>query len=90
MTKKRTAKKHPELIVLGKEIRYRRYDMGYSQADFAHELHLNRSYYGGIERGERNLSVLNLTRIAIGLNTTLAELLSGYDQQFVKSFLKKR
>lgn len=89
MTKKPTAK-HPELIALGKEIRRRRYDAGYSQADFAHEIHLNRAYYGGIERGECNLSILNLTRIAIGLNTTLAELLSGFDQQFVKTFLKKR
>jgi len=89
MTKKRK-EKQPELVALGREIRRRRYDMGYSQADFAHELHLNRPYYGGIERGERNLSVLNLTRIAIGLNASLTELLSGFDEQFVKKYIKKR
>lgn len=89
MTKKR-APRHPELEALGKEIRRRRYDMGYSQVEFAHELHMARGYYGGIERGERSLSVLNLTRIAIGLNTSLAELLSGIDEQFVKKHLKKR
>jgi transcriptional regulator with XRE-family HTH domain len=88
--KKKHKENHPESVALGKEIRRRRYDMCYSQASFAYELHLGRSYYSGIERGERNLSVLNLTRIAIGLNTTLAELLSGIDEQFVKSSLKKR
>ncbi len=89
MTKKRK-EKHPELVALGKEIRCQRYDMGYSQAEFANELNLARGYYGGIERGERSLSVLSLTRIAIGLNTTLAELLSDIDEQFVKKHLKKR
>lgn len=88
--KKKSREKHPELVALGKEIRRRRYDMGYSQAEFAHELNLARGYYGGIERGERSLSVLNLTRIAIGLNTSLAEMLSGIDEQFVKKYLKKR
>ena len=89
MTKKRK-EKHPELVALGKEIRHRRYDMGYTQSEFANEIHLGRNYYGGIERGERSVSVLSLTRIAIGLNTSLTELLSGYDDQFVKKYIKKR
>lgn len=87
---KKRKEKHPELVALGKEIRRRRYDMAYSQAEFAHELHLGRGYYGGIERGERSLSFLNLIRITIGLNINLAELLSGIDEQFVKKHLKKR
>jgi transcriptional regulator with XRE-family HTH domain len=40
---------------------------GLSQQDFAHEIEMDRTYYGGVERGERNVSIDNVERIAKGL-----------------------
>lgn len=38
--------------------------MGYSQESFANEIGIDRSYLGGIERGEHNLALMNLIKIA--------------------------
>jgi len=59
--------KHPNLVRLGKQIRELRKAKGYSQEDFAAEVGIDRSYMGGIERGERNVAMLNLIRIAKAL-----------------------
>lgn len=40
---------------------------GISQQDFALEIEMDRTYYGGVERGERNVSIDNVERIAKGL-----------------------
>lgn len=90
MTKKRMKELDPALVALGDEIRRRRRDLGFSQTGFAHEMHMAHKYYGGVERGERKVSISNLMRIAIGLNTSLTELLKNVDQKFVVKFLKKR
>ncbi|MDY0043021.1 MAG: helix-turn-helix transcriptional regulator, partial [Desulforhabdus sp.] len=47
---------------------------GYSQEAFAAESGLDRSYYGGIERGERNVAALNLVQIAKILGVEVGEL----------------
>ena len=39
-----------------------------SQQDFAYDIEMDRTYFGGIERGERNVSIDNFERIAKGLN----------------------
>lgn len=39
-----------------------------SQQDFAYDIEMDRTYFGGIERGERNVSIDNIERIAKGLN----------------------
>jgi len=67
-------KKHPNLIKLGKQIRLLRTHQGLSQEDFAAEVGLDRSYTGGIERGERNIAALNLIRIAKTLKVEVGEL----------------
>lgn len=54
----------PDLIALGRKIRALRTEHGWSQEGFADKCGLDRTYIGGIERGERNLAVLNLLRIA--------------------------
>ncbi|CCW16918.1 restriction-modification system regulatory protein, putative [Sphingobium indicum BiD32] len=41
---------------------------GLSQQDFAYDIEMDRTYFGGIERGERNVSIDNIERIAKGLN----------------------
>jgi transcriptional regulator with XRE-family HTH domain len=48
-----------------------------SQEEFADICGLDRTYMGGIERGERNLSLVNIEKIALGFQITLAELFRG-------------
>ncbi len=67
--------KHPNLIKIGKKIREMRKQKGFSQEDFAAEAQLGRTYYGRIERGEQNISIQNLIRIALALQVEMCELL---------------
>jgi transcriptional regulator with XRE-family HTH domain len=67
-------KKHPALIKLGEQIRELRRRKGFSQEAFAAEVGLDRTYMGGIERGERNVAALNLIRMAKALNVEVGEL----------------
>lgn len=59
---------------LGKVIRNERAVRGFSQESFAHEVGVHRTYMGAIERGEQNVGVINLARIANALGTPLSEL----------------
>lgn len=62
------------LVALGQQIRQVRQRRGISQEDFASSAGLDRSYYGGVERGERNVAALNLVRIAAALQVEVGEL----------------
>lgn len=64
-----------ELVRLGQAIRQLRSNEGYSQEAFADEVGIDRSYLGGIERGEHNLALMNLIKIANALNINPSELL---------------
>ncbi len=66
--------KHPSLVLLGSRIRTLRKEKGYSQEGFAAHAGLGRSYYGAIERGERNVAALNLILIAKTLEIELGDL----------------
>lgn len=66
---------HPALVVLGLAIRQLRSEQGLSQEGLAHEIGLDRSYIGGIERGEHNLTLMNLLKIAEKLGIDPSELL---------------
>lgn len=61
--------------VLGKAIRKQRLALGLSQEALAEKAHLHWTYIGGIERGERNVSLLNIVRIARALNVTPSDVL---------------
>jgi transcriptional regulator with XRE-family HTH domain len=67
-------KKDPKLVLFGKHIRSLRKEAGYSQESFATEVGLDRSYMGGIERGERNISTLTAMQIAIALGVEVGDL----------------
>ena len=67
-------KKHPALIKLGKRIRELRVDAEFSQEGFADEVGIDRTYMGGVERGERNISAINIIRIAKALGVEVGEL----------------
>lgn len=65
---------HPQLLLVGKKLRTLRESRGLSQEAFALEAGIARSYYSGIERGQRNLASLNLIRIADALDVEVGEL----------------
>jgi len=67
-------RKHPALIKVGKRIRELRKAKGFSQEGFAHEVDLDRTYMGGIERGERNIAAINIIRIAKALKVEVGEI----------------
>lgn len=60
---------------LGTAIRTRREALGFSQDTFADEIGMHRAYYSSIERGERNLTLQTLWRVAQGLGVKLADLM---------------
>ena len=62
--------------MLGETIRRIRIDLGVSQEGLALKAELDRSYVGGVERGEHNLSFMNLVKIAESLGLTPSELLN--------------
>ena len=61
---------------LGKRIKDLRSDFGYSQEKFALLININmdRTYLASVETGRRNISILNIEKIANGLNISLSEL----------------
>ena len=62
---------------IGKAVRSRRMELGYSQEELADICGLHRTYIGGIERGERNITISSLEGIATGLNCKITDLLEG-------------
>jgi len=60
---------------LGRAVRRLRRGAGYSQESFADKCKLHRTYMGSVERGETNISLDNLERIAKALNLTAGQLL---------------
>jgi transcriptional regulator with XRE-family HTH domain len=64
------------LIRLGDRIRKLRKEKGWTQVVMAEKIGLDRSFIADLERGKRNISILNLSLIAEGLQKTLSQLLS--------------
>lgn len=60
---------------LGTKIRQLRIDKGLSQEKLSFESDLDRTYIGSVERGERNISILNLNKIASGLGIPIFKLI---------------
>jgi len=65
------------LIELGNQIREIRKKKGLSQEQLAFDAGVDRSYIGGIERGERNVSFLTLIKIAECLDCDIAKFTKG-------------
>jgi transcriptional regulator with XRE-family HTH domain len=61
----------------GNRIRELRRKRGWSQEELAHQCELDRSYIGGVERGERNVSLINIQKIAASLDVPIGALFDG-------------
>jgi transcriptional regulator with XRE-family HTH domain len=68
-------------VVLGKRVRELRSKKGFSQEAFADHCGLHRTYMGGIERGEPNLTIETVMTVSKGLEITMSDLLAGIEKQ---------
>jgi transcriptional regulator with XRE-family HTH domain len=64
------------LSEVGRRIRERREALNWTQAELGERCELHRTFIGSVERGERNVAILNLRLIARVLRVSLAELLA--------------
>lgn len=71
--------KNIKLKIFGEQVRKLRKARGLSQEELAELAELHRNYIGGIERGERNVVLLNIVRLAKALGVPLSELLEGIE-----------
>jgi len=67
------------LKALGRAIRAARKVHGLSQEALADAAGIDRSHMGKIERGERNVTILNVARVATALSMKIADLLRDAD-----------
>ena len=69
----------------GIRVRQLRNEKGWSQEKFADLCGLHRTYMGAIERGEQNLSLVNIEKVAVTLAVSLAELFEPFTDKPKKS-----
>jgi transcriptional regulator with XRE-family HTH domain len=62
----------------GARVRQLRNERGWSQEAFANRACLHRTYIGSIERGEQNISLENIEKLAATLGISLAELFAPF------------
>lgn len=70
--------KQNSLLLFGYSLRKLRIKAGLSQEELAERAEIDRSYLGGIERGEHNLALVNILKIAAALNLSPHDLLEVF------------
>ena len=63
------------LVNFGERVREIRKEKGLSQEELAHKADLHRTYIGMIERAEKNITLLNIEKIANALEVNIKELI---------------
>lgn len=76
MVRKRKPK-NPALVRLGENLRKAREKRGLSQEELAFQAGVHRTYVGGVERAEYNVTVLTLLRFTKALGTTVQDAIRG-------------
>lgn len=61
----------------GQRLKELRKQNGISQEKFAAQIGMDRTYYASVENGKRNLSLMNIKKIADGFQLTISELFKG-------------
>jgi transcriptional regulator with XRE-family HTH domain len=74
--KRRAAKKESARARFARHLKARRLELLMSQEQLAEESGLHRTYVGSVERGERNISIDNMERIASALDCDVIDLLA--------------
>jgi len=69
-----------DLLRFGARVRAERERLGVSQEELADRAGLHRTYLGGVERGERNVGLLNVLRIARALGVAPSALLKDFQE----------
>lgn len=69
--------RNADLLTLGDRVRVARKMKGWSQEELASRASLDRSYVGGIERGERNITITTLMSVCHALECDASDLLLG-------------
>lgn len=64
-------------VRFGEKIKQLRLSKGISQEKFSLSIDMDRTYYASVENGKRNISIVNIEKIAKGLGITLEELFRG-------------
>lgn len=67
-------------IAFGAYLKKLRQEKGYSQEKFALYIGMDRTYYASVEAGRRNISLVNIRKIADGFEVSLAELFGGMEE----------
>ena len=80
----------PLLVAFGRVVRHLRSERGFSQETFAQYCGLDRSYLGGVERGERNITLANMERIICALHLKPSEFFTALDDDFGKQARPRR
>ena len=62
---------------IGNRRRELRIQTGLSQEKFAQKIGMDRTYFASVELGKRNISIVNIEKIANGLEISLSELFDG-------------
>ncbi|MFT3854177.1 MAG: helix-turn-helix transcriptional regulator [Ilumatobacteraceae bacterium] len=73
----RTKQTEPALVEFGARVRARRLELGWSQERLAQEVGLHMTYVSSVERGERNISLRNIVRLAGALSVDTGALTKG-------------
>lgn len=61
-------------------MKFRREELGLTQEDLADKARIHRTYLSDVERGTRNLSLINIERLALALSITLPELFTKVER----------
>jgi len=77
--KTKTLIEQSELSRFGKRVRDLRQGRGISQEELAAKANVHRTYIGMVERGEKNVTLLTMLRLADALEVTLQELIEGVE-----------
>jgi transcriptional regulator with XRE-family HTH domain len=76
----RTPQRRPVHVEFGRRVRRRRHELGWTIERLAEEAGLNWSYVGQAERGERNVGMDNICKLAAALGLSSGELMADLER----------